>query len=223
MDVYFVMDIRNGKVVAGKMGKRDEYMEISKTSKIVSTSNPVNIVNILRPKNVYIADLDRIERKGDNFQTILEISGKVERTIADLGFEKIEEKPYPFTPVLGTETFDLRLLKDGDWIVSIDVKEKLLDRSRRFESMEEVIEYLNSYRISGIIVLPIHRVGSLTFDLSLVETAVKISDHPVLTGGGLKSREDLFMAKEIGLDGVLVSTAFHLGLLGLHVLREGKI
>ena len=223
MDVYFVMDIRNGEVVAGKMGKREEYRKISETSRIVNTSDPSEIVRILKPRNVYIADLDRIEQRGDNLQEILRISEKAERVIADLGFERIGEMAYPFTPVLGTETFDLRNLEDGKWIVSIDVKERLLDRSGEFESVEEVIEYLNSYRISGIIVLPIHSVGSLNFDFSLVEKAVKVSDHPILTGGGMRSVEDLIMAKEIGLEGVLVSTAFHLGLLDVRIMREGKI
>ena len=223
MDVYFVMDIRNGKVVAGKMGKRDEYREISETSRIVSTSDPVGVADTLRPRNVYIADLDRIERRGDNIQAILEISQRTEKTIVDLGFEKIEKIKYSFTPVFGTETFDLRRLKDGDWIVSIDVKEKLLDRSGKFANIEDMIEFLNSYRISGIIVLPIHRVGSLTPDFAAVEKALKISDHPVLTGGGFKSTQDLLRAKEMGLDGVLVSTAFHLGLIDIQILKEGKI
>ncbi len=223
MDVYFVMDIRNGKVVAGKMGKRDEYEEITKTSKIVKTSNPLKVTEVLKPKNIYIADLDRIEKKGDNINVILEISKKVKKTIADLGFEKIEKKTYPFIPVLGTETFDLREMRDGDWIVSIDIKNNFLDKSGVFERFEDAVSYLNSFKISGIIVLPIHRVGSLSFDFSLIEKALRISDHPVLTGGGMRTIDDLLYAKEIGVDGVLISTAFHMGLIDTQILRDGKI
>ncbi len=223
MDVYFVMDIKQGRVVAGKMGRREEYREISETSKIVSTSDPEGVIDTLKPKNVYIADLDRIERRGDNLRTVLEISKMVDRLIADLGFEKVEDEIYPFTPVLGTETFDLRLLKDGEYIVSIDIKNRLLDRSGMFERVEDVLDYLNSFRIAGILVLPIHRVGSLSFDLSMVEKALNTSNHPVLTGGGIKSIDDLIVAREMGVDGVLISTAFHSGLIDPSILREGKI
>ncbi len=223
MDVYFVMDIKQGRVVAGKMGKRDEYREISETSKIVSTSDPIEIIDALKPKNVYIADLDRIEKNGDNLRTVLKVSKMVNRLIADLGFEKIESIKYPFTPVLGTETFDLRMMRDGDYIVSIDIKNRLLDRSGMFEGVEDVLNYLNSFRIAGIIVLPIHKVGSLNFDLSVVEKALSISNHPVLTGGGIRNIDDLLIAKEIGIDGVLISTAFHSGLIDPEILSKGKI
>ncbi|WP_456369976.1 HisA/HisF family protein [Geoglobus sp.] len=224
MDIYFAMDVMNGKVVAGIGGKRDEYREISELSRVVGTSNLSGVVQEVRPENIYIADLDRIEGRGDNLEEISRVCGMVKRAIVDAGFRKWDElERFPFTPVLGTETFDITRLEDGDWVVSVDIKGELLDRSGRFSSFAEVVEYLNSFRLAGVLVLPIHSVGTMSFDFSIVELALEISDHDILTGGGMRSVEDLYRAKDLGVRGVLISTAVHRGNIGVEVLRRGRI
>lgn len=224
MEIYFVMDIKDGKAVGGKSGKREDYAEVDKFSRIVRTSDPVKIVEELKPKNAYIADLDRIEKRGNNSGVIYEVSKRVERLIADQGYESIEEaRGLSWTPVLGTETFDVRRLEDGDYIVSVDVKESLLDKSGFFSRVEGLIEFLNTFRLQAIIVLPIHSVGTLSYDFSLVEKAIELSDHRVITGGGISSYKDLERLKEMGVDGVLIATAFHRGLLDPELLKIGRV
>lgn len=224
MDVYLAMDLMGGKVVAGAGGRREQYREVSLFSKVASSSHPVEVVGELRPRNVYIADLDRIEGRGDNFAAIFDVCEKVDAAIVDAGFRNFGEiQNYPFIPVLGTETFDVTALKDGEYVVSVDIKEKLLDRSGRFTSHTDLLEYLNSFRLRAVLILPIHSVGTLSFDFSIVEEAIRISDHRILTGGGMKDMSDLERAKEMGVDGVIVSTAIHTGRIDAEVLRRGRI
>ncbi|MBE8539000.1 HisA/HisF family protein [Geoglobus acetivorans] len=224
MDIYFVMDIKNGRAVAGKAGRRDEYVEVEKVSCAVNTSDPLKILEILKPKNVYVADLDRIESRGDNSDIVSGISNMPVKLIADQGYRTLDEvKNLPFTPVIGTETFNLMGLENGNYIVSIDIKSGLLDRSGKFRNVREVLEYLNSFRLSGVLVLPIHSVGTMKFDFSVVEDALRISDHDVLTGGGFSSYEDLEIARDMGISGVLIATAIHRGMIDVEVLRVGKL
>ncbi|WP_456477729.1 HisA/HisF family protein [Geoglobus ahangari] len=224
MKVYLAMDIKGGRVVAGKAGRRDEYEEVHRSSRIASTSVPAKLVEEIGPRNVYIADLDRIEGKGDNSKEIEEVCRAVEEAIVDGGFRELGEvENAGYIPVFGTETFDLRKLEDGEYIVSIDIRERLLDRSGMFESVEDVVEYLNSFRIRAILVLPIHQVGTMSFDFGVVERVLGLTSHDVLTGGGMRSIEDLERAKEMGLSGAIISTALHLGNIDVEVVRRGRI
>ena len=222
MDIYFVIDIKGGKVVAGKSGERDRYEEIHKLSVLVDRSDVESVIDKVKPRNLYVADLDRIMGIGDNIQIIERLN--VERLIADCGFRSLEEtKNAKFTPVLGTETFNVLELRDGDYIVSVDFKGKLLDRSGKFKNLKEMLEYLNSFNLAGVLVLPIHSVGTMKYDFSLLEKALKLSDHRILTGGGFKSLDDLYKAKDLGVDGVLIATAVHKGLIDVEIVRKGKI
>ena len=224
MEIYFVVDIKGGKAVSGKSGERDKYEEIHKKSVIVDRSDVEYVVERVKPRNLYIADLDRIMGIGNNFKIIERLGKKVGKLIADCGFKSLEEaEGVRFTPVLGTETFNVLELRDGDYIVSVDFKGNLLDRSGRFKDLESILEYLNSFKLSGVLVLPIHSVGTMRYDFDLLERALKLSDHRILTGGGFKSLDDLYKAKEMGVDGVLLATAIHRGLIDIEIVRKGKL
>jgi Uncharacterized protein related to proFAR isomerase (HisA) len=68
--LIFVMDVSNGLVVHGVRGERNNYKPISEESKIVENSDPLEIMRVVKAKEVYIADLDRISGGGDNFLLI---------------------------------------------------------------------------------------------------------------------------------------------------------
>ncbi len=222
MDIYFVIDVRNRKAVIGERGERSGYKEVHERSILLDRSDVEYVVDKIRPKNLYVADLDRIEGVGDNIDIIERIN--VEKLIADCGFRSIEEAMnLNFTPVLGTETFNVLELKDGDFIMSVDLKGGLLDKSGKFRRFEEMLRYLNSFKLSGVLILPIHSVGTLHYDFKVLEKALDISDHKILTGGGFKTMQDLYMAKELGVSGVLIATAIHKGLIDVDVVRRGRI
>jgi len=215
------MDILNGEVVRAVRGERSEYKPVHLTSVVVKSSNPFDIFDTLRPEKVYIADLDAITGKGSNFDIIGRLSKKC-KLIADCGFKSIEEvKSLSFTPLLGSETFNLRQVEDG-YYVSLDVRDGFLDASNSFRSVGEAVEWLNSFTLRGVIVLSLRRVGTLHPDFELVEKVVTTSSNPVLVGGGISSIEDIEKLKAMGCRGVLVSTAIHSGLIPADVLRSKK-
>jgi|Deesub1362B_J571_1020462.scaffolds.fasta_scaffold00118_33 phosphoribosylformimino-5-aminoimidazole carboxamide ribotide isomerase len=235
MKIYFVLDILNGKVVRGIGGDRKKYREIHLESELmmrlgIKNSNPVELVDKLRPKNIYVADLDRIMGSGENLELIKRINDKVSEMIVDCGFRSAEEvlsfKEMGLVyPVLGTETFDITGITEingEDVFVSIDIRDGLLDASNKFTDFEEVLSFLNSFRIRGIIVLTLRNVGMETsIDKKIVEKALDISDNPILVGGGVKDLEDLKLAEKIGCDGVLLATSVHRMRVPLEIVRKG--
>ena len=225
MQIYFVIDILNGEVVRAFRGERKNYYPISRFSKVVGVDDPIGVVEVVKPKFLYVADLDRITGRGNNTRTIEILASKVKHLIADCGFKSPEElNGLRFTPVLGTETFDMAQLEEVriPVFVSLDIKEgRLLSNSNlKFESL---IEYLNTFSLLGLIVLTLDRVGSCSLDLKTIEKAVDLSENPVFAGGGVGSIEDLRRLKEIGCRGVLIATAVHNGSIGLEVVRKGYI
>lgn len=222
MKVFFVVDIKSGKVVAGKGGERESYPPITAISRLVSSDDALKVIEEIKPRFLYAADLDRIVGLGDNFSLLSKLSKRVEELIADCGFRSPEElENLPFTPVVGTETFDITQL-DRKCYVSLDFKERFLDASGKFESWEDAVEFLNSFDLYGLIVLPIHAVGSMRPDLSVLTKTLELSEHPVMLGGGISGVEDLERLKEMGCSGVLVATAVHKGKIPLDVVRRGE-
>ncbi len=228
MKIYFVTDLLNGTVVRGVSGKREEYKPVHLESTLgLSSSDPVNVIEEIRPKNLYVADLDRIMGKGDNVDLIEKLSTYVNDLIADCGFRKPSEvEGLNFSPVLGTETFDIRQLEEIEntrkLVVSVDILDSILDASSSFESWPDMVEFLSSFELKGVIVLTLKKVGtSSSLDWRLLEKAIDISTNPIFGGGGVRSLEDLEKAKEIGCGALLVSTAVHLGEIPLEVIRRG--
>lgn len=227
MKLIFVMDIMNGVVVLAERGERQKYRPVAESSHIVKSSDPVEVLAEIKPRFIYVADLDRIMRLGDNMQILKALSSRVDELIADCGFRSVGELgDLNFIPVLGTETFDITKICEvnRDCYVSLDfLEEKFLDASGRFKDFRATIDFLNSYSVCGIIVLNIKRVGSGSPDFRLLSEVLKISDHPVLLGGGVSGIEDLKKLKDMGCDGVLVSTAVHRKKIPLELIRKGFI
>lgn len=221
MKIFFVLDIKKGIVVHAERGEREKYKPIEEKSLVVKTSDPFSIVETLKPRFIYVADLDRISGDGDNLGIIEKLSGKVEELIADCGFREVEElEGINFEPVLATETFDITKI-DRKCYVSLDFFDNFLDTSQRFKDFEEAIEFLNTFELSGVIVLNVKRVGTMKVDFQLISKAVEISENPIFVGGGVGSLEDLRKLHEIDCKGALIATAIHRGRLPLHLIRSG--
>ncbi len=224
----FVLDLFNGSAVHAVRGEREKYQPIGAKSRVVETSDPLSILEALRPKEVYVADLDRIMGSGDNLALIGELARKAE-TMADVGISSVEELdllPSDCTPVLGTETGSLSLIERAssrrNVTVSIDIfRGEVLtcDPALKFRPLELICE-LNSLSIKEIILLSLDRVGtSMGLDEGFLRKAADLSDHPILLGGGVKDGSDLDRLEELGLAGALVATAVHEGKIPLEAIR----
>lgn len=221
MKIFFVLDIRNGIAVHAERGERENYRPIKEKSLLVETNDPILIVETLKPRFLYVADLDRIAGRGDNFRTINALAERVEELIADCGFKGNEElSGLKFKPVLATETFDIRKIRDGCY-VSLDFFGNFLDSSGNFRDHCKAVEFLNNFELEGLIVLNVRRVGSLSVDFELVSEILEISENPVLVGGGVGSLEDLRKLHKLGCSGALIATAIHKKILPIALIRDG--
>uniref|UniRef100_A0A7J2THV2 HisA/HisF family protein n=1 Tax=Archaeoglobus fulgidus TaxID=2234 RepID=A0A7J2THV2_ARCFL len=223
MKIFFVLDIKGKRAVLAEKGEREKYEPLSEKSLVARTDDPIEVVKMLEPRFLYVADLDRISGKGENMGTVEALSKMVEDLIADCGFRKAEElRKISFKPVVGTETFDITEI-DRKCYVSLDFRDSFLDASRKFRNWKDAIEFLNCLELYGIIVLNLRRVGSLNPDFELLSRVLEISENPVLLGGGVGSFSDLERLKDIGCDGVLIATAIHKKLLPLEIIQKGFI
>ncbi|MCZ7357465.1 MAG: HisA/HisF-related TIM barrel protein [Candidatus Methanoperedens sp.] len=229
--IIFVLDILNGNAVHAVRGERAKYQPI-KGSKICDSSNPRDIISALSPKEVYIADLDRLQHQGDNFGLIKEISKKT-RTMVDIGVENMDdvEKCAEIADIviMGTETASYDLIKNaskrstGRINVSIDMKNGMvLTKDRKMDmNPEELVKSLNGVEIEDIIILELSRVGTgAGIDTEFLKTIVGVSNHNVLVGGGIRDMHDIESLEKIGVSGALVATAVHNGAIPVHLIRN---
>jgi phosphoribosylformimino-5-aminoimidazole carboxamide ribotide isomerase len=234
--VVFVMDIFNRNVVLAKGGVRENYRPVSDSSAVCRTSAPLEIVGALRPREVYIADLNALQGKGPldiNAEIIREVSLKAD-TMLDFGvsFLKDVDKALSIagTAVIGTETGTLAVIKDaavgnpGRISVSIDIKHgKILKQDPEVpEDPFEIVKLLNELPLKDLIFLDLDRVGTASgFDPEFLRKLAEFSLHDVLLAGGVRGMEDLFALNRLGIKGALVATAIHSGSVPPEVMNLG--
>lgn len=226
--LVFVLDLFNGAVVHAIRGVRELYEPVHLFSTVVQSSDPINIIEDLAPKEVYIADLDSLASSGNNLSLINEISKRTD-TMADIGIlalSDIQKLPKRCFPVLGTETASLELIRDAcetrEIILSIDMKNRQIitqDPSLKQGPLELIAE-LNDLPLSEIIMLELDRVGtSKGIDQTFLENIVSLSDHDLLFGGGVGDISDLEILDDIGITGALVATAIHDGRIPAEMIQ----
>jgi len=234
--VIFVMDIFNRSVVLAKGGVREKYHPVSDSSTVCSSSDPVDIVKLLHPREIYIADLNMLQGKSPletNTGVIQEVSSRA-NTMLDFGISSPQEVGKALsiagTAVIGTETGMLSVIKDaaygnpGRISVSIDIKHgKVLKKDPELpESPFEIVKLLNNFPLKDLIFLDLDRVGTASgFDPEFLQKLVECSRHSVLLAGGVKDMEDLVTLEMLGIKGALVATAIHSGVVSPEVLNSG--
>lgn len=231
-----MMDIFNRSVVLAKGGVREKYRPVSDSSTVCTNSDPVDLVESLRPREVYIADLNVLQDKGPletNAEVIREVSLRAD-TMLDFGISSPQDVDKALsiagTVVIGTETGTLSTIKDaasrnpGKVSVSIDIKYgKVLKEDPELpESPFEIVKLLNNLPLKDLIFLDLDRVGTASgFDPDFLRKLVECSRHSVLLAGGVKDMENLFTLDRLGIKGALVATAIHSGLVPLDMLSSG--
>lgn len=234
--IVFVLDIYNGTVVHARGGERRNYMPVHISSKVCETSGAVDVVRSLKPREIYIADLNVLQGEKQpeaNRNAIDEIALMVP-TMLDTGIRELEYlnqwKGFAGNLILGTETCSMDTISrvceeyPGRAIVSIDRKGgKILSSSNDVpEDPLDVMEILNTLDLKDIIYLDLDRVGTgKGVDAKLLGKMNSLSDHDLLLGGGVKNMDDIKTLDDIGLSGALVATAVHNGNIPLNIVQEG--
>jgi phosphoribosylformimino-5-aminoimidazole carboxamide ribotide isomerase len=232
MEIIPVIDILNGIVVHAVRGEREKYKPIKS---ILSTSpNPVEIANafkkILNLKKLYIADLNAILRRGNNYETIKEIYESTGLEImVDMGVSDISSARRIFKYniselIIGTETLKelnfieecLQAFGSDKIIISLDTKNgKVLGPPEIEEKRpKEVFMMLQDLGIKKIILLDLGRVGSeMGPNLDILDSLLEVSKKNVeiMIGGGVRNIKDIIEIKKRNIYGVLVATSLHNG------------
>ena len=225
--MIFVMDLLDGVVVHAKRGEREKYVPIHRFSSIVTSSDPARVIETIKPKEVYIADLNRLMSTGNNRPILKDLRTRNMdlRIMLDYGVKGMEDLKEAVDAemadkfVLGTETISIELLEEAsksssDIIVSVDLfnGEVLTSDTRMKIDPLRLIKELNKFPVRDVIVLELNRVGTKSgIDFEFLARAVELSEHEILCGGGVRNCEDVDKMAAIGVKGALVATAVHDG------------
>ncbi|MCQ8893217.1 MAG: HisA/HisF-related TIM barrel protein [Methanolinea sp.] len=221
MDVILAVDVKDGLVVQGESGNRGSYRPL--TWGLSPTAEPAGYITSLSPRNLYIADLDRIMGKGDNTETILSCSRLVERCLLDRGARtpgEFLEVP-GITDIASTESSVVDLARYPGGILSLDMRDGRVIPSG--EDPRCLLARAEEWNFSGAIILNISAVGTgCGISLPFLRDLRDAYSKELIYGGGISTSRDLDALSAIGFEGVIVATALHRGTVPLDALRRGK-
>jgi phosphoribosylformimino-5-aminoimidazole carboxamide ribotide isomerase len=222
MKIIPVLDVKGGMAVSGKSGNRETYKPLKNV--FHNSSKPIKIAKAMKKAGVseiYIADLDSIERRGSNMEIVDKIN-LILPVMLDCG-------AYDMNSVYGallvankvivaTET--LRNINDlyeiycrvnpERIVLSIDyLNDEILSKHLKLD-YKILRKHLEVLRPSEIILLDLSRVGTERgINKTLIDKFASIKAS-IIYGGGI-SKDDLEDLGKIGVDKMLVGTALYSG------------
>ncbi|HZZ26181.1 MAG TPA: HisA/HisF-related TIM barrel protein [Roseiarcus sp.] len=223
MQVIPVIDLIGGEVVRAQMGDRASYRPLE--SPLSPTTNAVAVVRGLLTVHpfltLYVADLDAIQRNGDNCAALRGIRAEfpalqlwVDNGAAELA--ALEALIYADLgiPVIGSESQrDSKLIaqhrRSRRIVLSLDF------RGDAFQGPGEILAEPVLWP-RRIIVMTLARVGSGAGpDLARLAAIRSIAEErEIYAAGGVRDAADLSALKAAGVAGVLIATALHEGRIG---------
>lgn len=222
MDLILALDLMHGFVVHGKKGERSTYRPL--TWGISPSAEPVAYVRALKPRFLYIADLDRIGGAGSHDAAVLDCSSMVERCWVDRGsrFPGDALCAANVVPVIGTETAGDDLLAYEGGFLSVDILNGTAIPGG--EDPLRILELAERGSFEGCIILNLGSVGTESGIASLpLEEMRDVFSRTLLYGGGVASVADLRLLDALGFDGAIVATAVHRGAIPLDMIRRGTL
>jgi phosphoribosylformimino-5-aminoimidazole carboxamide ribotide isomerase len=226
VNIIPVMDLMNGIAVSGKSGNRATYSPLN--SVFANNSDPIAIANSLKIKGyneLYIADLDSIEKIGHNLDKI-KLINTIIPVILDCGIKNFDGfkfyLDFAYKLIIATETLEsldelhkiINTFPKERIVISVDIKDnELYSKSENFNlSLDEFIEELIAISPNEIILLDISKVGTNSgINQDLIAKFSQLYDKLIL-GGGI-SKEDLSKIDELGIKKVLIGSSIHNGFI----------
>jgi phosphoribosylformimino-5-aminoimidazole carboxamide ribotide isomerase len=221
MKLFLAMDLRQNLVVHGKSGQRETYKPLDWG--ISPTAEPIGYISALKPRYLYIADLDRIEGTGSHDAVIRQCAGEVRCCYVDRGCRTPSDflEGEHIVNIVGTETGGKDLSRYHSGFLSIDIK-----NDRVIPCGKEPSEVLTSacrWEFEGCILLNVSAVGTRKgINRMALKKLRSAYDRPLYYGGGVATIEDLEEISQSGFDGAIVSTAVHRGNIPVEWIRRGS-
>ncbi len=220
-----VLDLRAGRAVRAVGGRRAEYTPFA--------ADPLSLARELVGRagatTLYVADLDAIQGVGSN-RTLWEAWPRDlgVRVVVDAGLRavaEVAEFPDGVVPILASETLtDLNGMGSRSTVFSVDASAgQLLGPWRAWGGVSGPRDIVGM-AVAGqahsdsfaVILLDLARVGERggpAEDNIVAVRAALPTGVQLWVGGGVRHREDLRRLGDLGVEGVLVSTALHDGRL----------
>lgn len=239
MQILPVLDIKNGVVVRGVAGKRDEYRAVE--SLLAADAEVLTVADAFRDRfsltRLYVADLDAIQEDRPNVSAY--------RALADAGFELVIDAGLRDVGRAG-ELLDAGASAVVAALETSPGPEHVAELIREFDT-ERVIFSLDmqngkplaAHSVWGddaigiarrVVELGVRRM--IVLDLAGVGTASGVGtlalcgmlreeygDLELITGGGVRGVDDLRTLVDAGVDAVLVASALHDGSITMDDLR----
>jgi phosphoribosylformimino-5-aminoimidazole carboxamide ribotide isomerase len=217
-----VIDLAQGRVVHARRGVREAYQPLR--SRLCRSCEPAEVIaGLLRLhgfSTLYIADLDAIQRLGDQTAVIEALREQfphldiwIDPGIDTRARYEAWRHAAPGVPVLGSETLvDPGLLADilaADGLLSLDFEgDTLLGPLDLLERPE--------HWPRRVIVMCLDRVGADTGpDTKRLQQLRRLSPGAQLyAAGGVRNLDDLLQLRQLGVTGALLASALHEGRIG---------
>jgi phosphoribosylformimino-5-aminoimidazole carboxamide ribotide isomerase len=221
MKLFLAMDLRRNLVVHGKSGQRATYKPLDWG--ISPTAEPVGFINAIKPRFLYIADLDRIEGTGSHDTIIRQCAQEVESCFVDRGCHSPSDflEAANIMNIVGTETGGRKMSQYRGGVLSIDVKDgKVIPCGKE---PAEVLASAQHWDFAGAILLNVSAVGTgQGLNREQLKTIRGAYDRQLFYGGGVANVQDLELISSTGFDGAIISTAFHKGIVPVEWIRRGS-
>lgn len=233
MKIIPVLDVMEFRVVRGVAGRRDEYKPIQ--SLLTSSHRPKEVAQSIREhfglSHFYLADLDAITAvrppSWSMYQELrqLGLSLAVDcgvRTAADAA--RVLEHGVD-QAVVGLETLDspaeldqVCAAVDPDrLLISVDLHNgRPLSNASWPQDPRQILEIVGSRPARRILLLDLARVGTgqgIGTEDWVRECKERHPNKVVLVGGGVRGFNDLVQLRQLGVDGVLVASVLHSGVV----------
>ena len=218
MQAIPVIDLMGGEVVRARMGDRASYRPLR--SPLSPTSDPIAVVRGLLAVHpfptLYVADLDAIQRNGDNFPALRRIRAEfpalqmwVDNGAADAAAIEALISADLGAPVIGSES-----QRDGKLIAQRrDSRQVVLSLDFRGDAFQGPHEILAEPALwpQRVIVMTLARVGSGAGpDLKRLAAIRSIAGgREIYAAGGVRDAADLSALKAAGAAGALIASALH--------------
>jgi phosphoribosylformimino-5-aminoimidazole carboxamide ribotide isomerase len=211
MELIPVIDVKGGCTVRAVRGQRADYRPLK--TPLTAGSDPVDVARGLLSlypfRTLYVADIDAIEGRGDNFALLASLSEALPGTVIWLDNGSPGPRRPDVVTVIGSESVTsataLRQLPADGFVLSLDFK------GSEFAGPAALLDDATLWP-DRVIAMTLARVGSgegPDLDRIAAIAARAGAGRRVYAAGGIRHRADIEAARAAGAAGALVATALH--------------
>ncbi len=235
MRIIGVIDVRQGKAVHAVAGQRSQYSPHRGVAgePLRAPSLAHHYVHACGVADVYLADLDAIEKRDANWKQISQVAQIVPRLWLDVGIHspagitevaRLAEQFPTLQPVVALESLaSVAMLHTiaEQWgrrqlVFSLDLRHGrpvTAIEAWKNDSAMELAQRVAQLGIQKLLVLDLAQVGTQK-GCSTMRLCGQLRNDPVngahwelYTGGGIRNQQDVDQLQQVGCDGVLMATA----------------